>query len=118
MPVGSDGSASLTTTFPNGLAAITASYAADSVWAPSTSATVSVLTSSYTVSAPVSFSGGPGLYPSGTPLLDSQGDLYGVTIFGGDTNQGMVFEVNRGSHNATTIASFDDDAGLSRRRTL
>ena len=37
--------------------------------------------------------------------MDAQGNLYGVTYFGGAFNQGAVFEVAAGSNAATTLGS-------------
>jgi uncharacterized repeat protein (TIGR03803 family) len=34
-----------------------------------------------------------GAQPTGTPVLDSQGNLYGVTVYGGTDDAGIVFEI-------------------------
>ena len=46
-----------------------------------------------------SFTGGTdGVQPTGTPVLDSQGDVFGITEFGGFGGQGIVYEMQ---HSAT-----------------
>ncbi len=40
-----------------------------------------------------SFNGTDGLWPRSAPVLDSEGNLYGTTVFGGLNNDGVVFEV-------------------------
>lgn len=43
--------------------------------------------------------------------LDALGNIYGVTQQAGAANNGVVFEVARGSSARTTVASFDGDNG-------
>jgi uncharacterized repeat protein (TIGR03803 family) len=51
---------------------------------------------SYTEKVLHSFTGGSdGLQPVGIPVLDAQGDLFGVTQFGGTGGQGVVYEMRR-----------------------
>jgi uncharacterized repeat protein (TIGR03803 family) len=43
--------------------------------------------------------------------MDAAGNLFGTTSFGGESNDGMVFEVGKGSGMVTTLASFDGSNG-------
>jgi uncharacterized repeat protein (TIGR03803 family) len=54
-----------------------------------------------------SFSGDNGAYP-GNPIVDSGGNLYGITYGGGASNYGTVFELAQGSGAITPLASFDN----------
>ena len=54
-----------------------------------------------------SFDGTNGATPIGSMVLDSQGNLFGVTQFGGANNAGMVFEVPKGSGIPTSVLSFN-----------
>ncbi len=56
-----------------------------------------------TVLAPFVYAPGPapGL------VLDSHGDLFGVTTNGGTSGQGTIFEIVAGQHKVTTLATFD-----------
>ena len=49
--------------------------------------------------------GGEGV--TGSLVVDSAGNLYGTTFGGGQYNYGTVFEIANGSHQITTLASFD-----------
>jgi uncharacterized repeat protein (TIGR03803 family) len=40
-----------------------------------------------------SFTGGNGRYPYGGPILDSSGNLYGTTLEGGTSNDGVVYQL-------------------------
>lgn len=44
--------------------------------------------------------------PNGSLIIDSNGNVFGTTIWGGDFNHGAVFEVKAGSNTLTTLASF------------
>lgn len=56
----------------------------------------------------------PYSYPGPNPgvVIDSQGNIYGSSVGGGATNAGAVWEITQGSHNLTTLASFNIAAGL------
>jgi uncharacterized repeat protein (TIGR03803 family) len=54
---------------------------------------------------------GGGFRPVGDLVLDSNGDLFGVTRFGGANNKGTIFEVVAGSGKVTNLASFDGTHG-------
>ena len=58
-----------------------------------------------------SSSGTTGGNPSSGVTLDSQGNLYGTTSNGGGNGDGTVYEIAKGSHTLTTIASFDGTNG-------
>jgi uncharacterized repeat protein (TIGR03803 family) len=49
----------------------------------------------WTVSILHTFRGGPsdGRYPEGTPVLDSAGNIYGTTVFGGSNSAGTVWKL-------------------------
>src|SRR5665213_1493519 len=59
-----------------------------------------------TITTLVSFNGTNGANPSAGVTLDAAGDLYGTTDGGGDSNDGTVFEIAKGSGTITTLASF------------
>ena len=75
---------------------------------------------SSTITALVSFNGTNGQNPEGNLILDSSGNLYGTTEYGGAIydNDGTVFELAKGSSTITTLTSFNGtngavpDAGL------
>ena len=56
-------------------------------------------------------SAGGGFKPVGDLVRDKNGDLFGVTQFGGASGKGTVFEVVAGSGKVTTLASFDGPHG-------
>lgn len=51
--------------------------------------------------------------PLGGLLIDSKGNLFGTTSYGGDNDMGTVFELPAGSHTPITLASFDGTNGYS-----
>ena len=55
--------------------------------------------------------GGGGFKPVGDLVRDKNGDLFGVTQFGGASGKGTIFEVVAGSGKVTTLASFDGTHG-------
>jgi uncharacterized repeat protein (TIGR03803 family) len=64
-----------------------------------------------TVTTLASFNGTNGENPEGGLLMDGNGNLYGVTVVGGASNAGTVYELAPGSGTITTLASF---SGLGR----
>jgi uncharacterized repeat protein (TIGR03803 family) len=60
-----------------------------------------------------SFNGTNGVYPDSGLVLDSQGNLYGATNYGGAANDGTVFEIAKGSNTITTLASFNGTNGAN-----
>jgi uncharacterized repeat protein (TIGR03803 family) len=65
--------------------------------------------------------GTDGGYPYCTPIFDAAGDLYGTTLNGGDTGNGVVFELSpptdgKGKRTETVLHSFDSaDDGVEPR---
>src|SRR5665213_3234984 len=64
-----------------------------------------------TITTLVSFDGSNGANPSAGVTLDAAGDLYGTTDGGGDSSDGTVFEIAKGSGTIKTIASFNGTNG-------
>jgi uncharacterized repeat protein (TIGR03803 family) len=66
-----------------------------------------------TITALASFNGTDSSEPVGGLVMDSSGNLYGTTKYGGSGNYGTVFEVAAGSSTISTLASFNrtDGAG-------
>jgi uncharacterized repeat protein (TIGR03803 family) len=62
-----------------------------------------------------SFNGTNGSFPApvGSLVIDSSGDLYGTTYYGGASNDGTVFELAAGSGTITTLASFNGSNGAN-----
>jgi len=54
-----------------------------------------------------------GAVPVGGLVLDSSGDLFGTTDYGGPANDGVVFELAAGSSSITTLASFNGSNGAN-----
>ncbi len=52
-----------------------------------------------------------GAYPFSGATLDANGNLYGTTTGGGANDQGTVYEIFKGSHAITTLASFGPGGG-------
>jgi uncharacterized repeat protein (TIGR03803 family) len=52
-----------------------------------------------------------GAYPTSGLIADSAGNLYGMTEFGGTSNDGTVFKVAAGSRAVSVVASFDRTTG-------
>jgi uncharacterized repeat protein (TIGR03803 family) len=68
----------------------------------------------YDLTTLFSFSGGNGINPDGSLILDGQGDLYGTTVGGGSSGDGTVFELSPvdDGYNLTTLVSFSGTNGL------
>jgi uncharacterized repeat protein (TIGR03803 family) len=67
-----------------------------------------------TITTLASFNNTNGEYPEAALIMDSAGNLYGTTAYGGvggDGGDGTVFEVANGSGTITTLASFDGTNG-------
>jgi uncharacterized repeat protein (TIGR03803 family) len=64
-----------------------------------------------TITVLASFDGANGANPYGGLIMDSSGNLYGTTSFGGGSGDGTVFELARGSGTITTLASFNGTNG-------
>lgn len=63
-----------------------------------------------------------GVYPNGdnagsAPIIDSNGDLFGISRGGGPLNEGTVFEIANGSSTITTFATFSGTNGLDPNST-
>jgi uncharacterized repeat protein (TIGR03803 family) len=63
------------------------------------------------LTALASFNGTNGSNPMGSPLMDSNGNLFGTTSRGGASDDGTVFELSQGSSTITTLASFNGANG-------
>ncbi len=66
---------------------------------------------SHTITTLASFNGSNGSFPQGSVIMDSSGNLYDTTAYGGASNFGTVFELAHGSHTITTLASFNGTNG-------
>jgi len=66
------------------------------------------------------FSGGTsdGIGPLTGLTFDASGNLYGTTYLGGQHNFGMVFEIAKGSHTFSPVASFNGIGGANSVGTL
>jgi uncharacterized repeat protein (TIGR03803 family) len=54
----------------------------------------------------VNFNGTNGANPQSNPTVDSSGNVFGTTPFGGSNNLGTVYEVKAGSQTFSTVANF------------
>ena len=59
----------------------------------------------------VNFNGADGQYPNAAMTLDSSGNLFGTTEFGGASDSGTVFEIAHGSTTITTLVNFNNSTG-------
>ncbi len=64
-----------------------------------------------TITTLASFNGTVGEFPRAGLTMDTSGNLYGATTWGGASNDGTVFELAKGSGAITTLASFNGDNG-------
>ena len=60
-----------------------------------------------------SFPFGAGAAPSPALTVDAAGDVFGTTVSGGANGDGQVFELAAGSHNFSTIYSFQSADGAA-----
>ncbi len=77
-------------------------------WAGSTSGNGTVFELAHgsgTITTLDTFNGANGQNPEGGAILDSSGNLYGTTYYGGAFGDGTVFELAQGSHTITTLTS-------------
>lgn len=58
-----------------------------------------------------SFNGANGADPVAAVTLDTDGNLFGTTSFGGSNGRGTVFEIAKGINNITELASFNSSLG-------
>ncbi len=56
--------------------------------------------------------------PEGGVVLDSRGDLFGTTVYGGAYNDGTVFELAAGSSTIATLVTFKGSNGANPMRSL
>jgi uncharacterized repeat protein (TIGR03803 family) len=64
-----------------------------------------------TITTLASFNGTNGRAPTTGLLMDSRGNLYGTTFYGGASDDGTVFELASGSGTITTLVSFNGTDG-------
>jgi uncharacterized repeat protein (TIGR03803 family) len=65
-----------------------------------------------------SFNGTDGQTPDCGLIMDSSGNVYGTTSWGGASGDGTVFELAQGSGTITTLASFNGSDGANPKSTL
>lgn len=70
-----------------------------------------IVKGSSVVTTLASFTNTNGSVPWSGVSLDSSGNLFGTTQYGGVNNYGVVYEIASGTHNMTTLASFDSASG-------
>ena len=68
---------------------------------------------SRTITTLALFNGGNSPTPNGSLIMDSSGNLYGTTSYGGVSSDGTVFELANGSGTITTLASFNGGNGAT-----
>ena len=61
----------------------------------------------HTLTTLVSFNGANGSGPYAGLIADASGNLYGTTKYGGTSGEGTVFEVAAGTHELSTLISFN-----------
>jgi uncharacterized repeat protein (TIGR03803 family) len=66
---------------------------------------------SSTISTLATFNGNNGAFPQTEPVLNSNGDLFGIANRGGANGQGTVFELASGSNSITTLGDFSGNNG-------
>jgi uncharacterized repeat protein (TIGR03803 family) len=72
------------------------------------------------ITALASFDGTNGRVPVAQTglVVDPGGNLFGITGYGGTTNQGTLFEVHQGSGTITTLVTFNGTNGASPRSLI
>jgi len=65
-----------------------------------------------TITTLASFTGPNGQFPDGGLLMDSQGDIFGITNNGGSHGNGAAFEWSPSSSTLTLLASFTNAIGI------
>ena len=71
-----------------------------------------IAASDQSVSVVASFNGTNGSLPVGDLIADSQGNLYGTTVYGGTSGVGTVFKVDPTTGTITDLVSFGGDNGV------
>ena len=71
-----------------------------------------VVKNSGTITVPASFSGTNGSFPNGDLVMDANGNLFGTAPNGGANNNGVLFELAKGSSTINALASFDNTTGF------
>jgi uncharacterized repeat protein (TIGR03803 family) len=59
------------------------------------------------------FSNNTGTSPMGTVVMDSSGDIFSTTSYGGTSNDGTVFEIVHGTSTITTLVNFTGANGAN-----
>lgn len=72
-----------------------------------------LLLSGYTLQELAAFNGTNGLNPIGSVVLDSNGNLFGETATGGPANEGVIYEIAKGSNTITVLTSFNGLNGVN-----
>ncbi len=107
-----DGVATFGASFPPGSYAVTASYGPTSDFAAGASSAVNEQVLNYSLSTLASLDGTDQTQNDyGGVTVDAQGNLYGTTTLGGAYDDGMVYEIVKGSNTVTTLASFNHSNG-------
>jgi uncharacterized repeat protein (TIGR03803 family) len=66
-----------------------------------------------TITVLASFAGTDGIQPGGALIMDGRGNMYGTAWGGGDSGNGVVFELPHGSGTITVLASFEGTNGAN-----
>jgi uncharacterized repeat protein (TIGR03803 family) len=108
-----DGVASFTTTFANGVHMVTASYASTEGFAAGNSSADEVVIHPNLLLSTIGSNSDPNASTSAGVIVDSSGDLYGVTSSGGDFGLGVAYEIPNNSGTVVILASFLDNSAAS-----
>ncbi len=65
----------------------------------------------HALSTLIAFNGTNGANPDSGLVMDSAGNLFGTTFFGGASDDGTVFEISAATHALTTLVSFNGTNG-------
>ena len=71
----------------------------------------------HALSTLATFNGANGASPVAALAIDASGNLFGTTQSGGTYNDGTVFEIAAGTHDFSTVATFNDFNGYDPRAT-